>query len=558
MSLQIKYSLFFFLSLLVFLGLPQMGGSSEAREAHIASVIIRESEWILPTRNGLIPSKPPLFHWITAGFDKISFDIPDNDFIARLPSAIFAAFSLLLTLLICSHLVSQVPKYHNLLSPALNYCALILISTYGFTSMAQRSMVDMTFSFFTLFASYFLIRKIQALNDSKLEITLGNFDLTMFFLCGALAVLSKGPLGLVLPLINLLVISAHTSFRTTIGRLIRPHFSWILFLLIVLPWYLLAIRHAGNAFIDRQLMLENIDRFMGAETAKPFWFYLPTLITQALPWSLIGICFFINKVKPQFFKKFRLSNQPLFQLPLYIFLAGFIFFSISGGKRASYLLPLYPFLAVWLSLQLISSYDNIKQVFSQITKILPLLNLLLWIFIALTYLSSWYFSEDYNFFKVASLAWQGYLIPVIILTIFSLYYYINNCQSPIYFSCLLFLAFLAVTQSAAAFKWQIKSYRETAASINNSISSIKKIGVIKTAKDEYFDSMLYYLNRPVKLLEPDNVNSNGLDYLIAKQTYVTENPELFKDLPEPKYLLSEFNYLNKTLKEDMLLFRIRD
>ena len=43
---------------LLFLGLPLIGGSSEAREAQVIDVILRENTWALPLRNGIVPSKP--------------------------------------------------------------------------------------------------------------------------------------------------------------------------------------------------------------------------------------------------------------------------------------------------------------------------------------------------------------------------------------------------------------------------------------------------------------------------------------------------------------------
>src|ERR1044071_6720919 len=38
----------------------------EAREGLVVWGIVHNNEWILPFRNGELPSKPPLFHWLAA------------------------------------------------------------------------------------------------------------------------------------------------------------------------------------------------------------------------------------------------------------------------------------------------------------------------------------------------------------------------------------------------------------------------------------------------------------------------------------------------------------
>ena len=61
----------------------------QPREATVVWEIYTHGEWILPLRNGhLIPSKPPLFHWLGA---LCSFALGElSEFTIRLPSAILA------------------------------------------------------------------------------------------------------------------------------------------------------------------------------------------------------------------------------------------------------------------------------------------------------------------------------------------------------------------------------------------------------------------------------------------------------------------------------------
>ena len=73
---------------ITFLGLAAIGGSTEAREAQVVETILREGEWILPLRNGIIPSKPPLFHWVAALLSILLGGV--SEFSVRLPSHLFA------------------------------------------------------------------------------------------------------------------------------------------------------------------------------------------------------------------------------------------------------------------------------------------------------------------------------------------------------------------------------------------------------------------------------------------------------------------------------------
>jgi len=70
MALERRDGLFFvviFFGLLVRLALtPPIWHHGEAREALVVQGIVRNHEWILPLRNGAIPSKPPFFHWLAA------------------------------------------------------------------------------------------------------------------------------------------------------------------------------------------------------------------------------------------------------------------------------------------------------------------------------------------------------------------------------------------------------------------------------------------------------------------------------------------------------------
>lgn len=547
MRLNFKLSLFYFISLLIFLNLPQLGGSSEAREAHVISVILSENEWILPTRNGLIPSKPPLFHWIAASLSKLpGLNLLSLDFMARLPSAILAALTLLLCLNIVKIFQHQTNRMNDDDNGRLALSALILISTYGFTSMAMRSMVDMTFCFLNTLCSYIIIRKIN-LNSRDNIFSLNSRDYLLFFITAALAVLCKGPLGIALPGLTLCICAFNfKSSESPFSVIFRPRVAWLLFILVAIPWYLLAIDKGGNAFIDRQFMLENLERFFGEETKKPFWFYIPAFITQALPWSLILIIsllpFKIPSLKEPDYKRFNFL--------LWIMAATLLFFSISSGKRASYLLPIYPLLAVWLGLCL-----N-KQLFSAIFKFNKYIyhaTLLIWTLIAVIYFFIDFNSDFSPYLTKAAEALSPHSYKVYTLAIFSLILFLRKKDLAVT-AFTLFTAAICLIQSGAAYKWQIKGYKQTAENIIQ-ITKREKIALIKTPKDEFFDSLLYYLRRPVQLIEPGAKIAEDSSYIISKQSYIKVNSHLHKSLKEVATFSNDSGLKKNSDKEEMVLLR---
>jgi len=75
---------------------PPIWRHGEVREGLVVQGIVHTHEWILPFRNGELPSKPPLFHWIAA---LTAFVLGLSDSIVRLPSVIGAEVIVIATFL---------------------------------------------------------------------------------------------------------------------------------------------------------------------------------------------------------------------------------------------------------------------------------------------------------------------------------------------------------------------------------------------------------------------------------------------------------------------------
>ena len=130
-------------------GVPEFGGSSEAREAQVIDVMRRTGEFVLPLRNGIVPSKPPLFHWVGYGLSVFAPTL--SEFSARLPSVLFACGLLLCVGLTCRRLAELLERENSACEVRAStiIAPVILALTYGFHIMATQAMVDMSYAFFT-------------------------------------------------------------------------------------------------------------------------------------------------------------------------------------------------------------------------------------------------------------------------------------------------------------------------------------------------------------------------------------------------------------------------
>jgi hypothetical protein len=107
---------------------------------------------------------------------------------------------------------------------------------------------------------------------------------------------------------------------------------------MVLSWYLPAVLKGGQDFLNETLLHQTIVRFAkGTSHVRPIYYYFANFPVDFLPWFLFlpgAIVYGLSK------RREGLSKDFLFLLVWFV--AIFLFFSFSRGKRAVYLLPLYP------------------------------------------------------------------------------------------------------------------------------------------------------------------------------------------------------------------------
>jgi 4-amino-4-deoxy-L-arabinose transferase-like glycosyltransferase len=305
-------------------------GSSEAREAHVAE-LVAAGDWILPLRNGFVPSKPPLLHWSAAllvdalGISGLSA--------ARIVSSLAAVLTVWLVAGFCAAAGSVSGAQRRWW-----IAAGVLLTSYGFFSMASDARVDMVLCCLVTGAGLTLVRGFSALPralPAEAPELIRRVQYKAAIWCGV-AVLAKGPLGVVFPgLIG--VVAAYVFGRAAWVALIPRLGPTALFCCIAAPWYLAAAYQSGDGFIERQVLFENVQRFFGGEgvNSKPWHFYLPVFLSTAFPWSLVAIA-----------ALWRKDLSASFTIASGVWVAGVVLLSISDGKRAAYLLTLLPWVAI--------------------------------------------------------------------------------------------------------------------------------------------------------------------------------------------------------------------
>lgn len=296
----------------------------EPREALVVQRMFEDQQYILVRRNAdEIPSKPPLFHWLGTAAAVARGKV--DEVATRLPSVAATLLLLATTTLLAFRWWGTVP---GLVAGA------VLLTTQQVLSSATTARVDMVFASCVALA---IAAAGSALREQR-RIPL------IFYAASALAVLAKGPAGYVLP------IAVCGTYALASRRIPPPAHLRIApgaaILALPIVWYAAAWWIGGQEFLDKLLLKENIYRVLDPDSVaaghvRPFWFYAPALLGAAAPWSL-----WLPPVLVAAWRdRGRLDDQNLL-LPLLWLGVTIAIFSLSASKRAVYLLPCYPAIAL--------------------------------------------------------------------------------------------------------------------------------------------------------------------------------------------------------------------
>lgn len=310
---------------------------TEARYAEIAREMVATDNWVTPQLDPGKPfwAKPPLSIWATALCYKL---LGISELSARLSSFVFSVLSLLLTFLVANDLKDQT---FALLS------TLVLSTTGLFYFMLGGVMTDPSFLFAITLAmtSFFLSCHSRRTHSGELW---GH----LFFFAIGLSILAKGPLGLLLTVLPIVLWTARFRRWTTV-RSELPWLTGILLLLVTaLPWHVLAeLRTPG--FLRYYLLGEHLERFLfsgwggdlyGAAHPQPRGMIWLFLVPASLPWSIVFLARLYRVVRSGLLP--AVIKDEWISYLLMWFLAPFVLFTLAGNILITYVLPGLPAFAL--------------------------------------------------------------------------------------------------------------------------------------------------------------------------------------------------------------------
>jgi 4-amino-4-deoxy-L-arabinose transferase-like glycosyltransferase len=519
------------LILLPILGVPGIGSSTEAREAQVIDLICRNGDWILPLRNGLIPSKPPLFHWFGALLAGCGGEI--SPFYARLAS-FFSGMLILIATYTNSLFLARLSERAKTREGASLIAAVavsILTLTYGFHRLLTQSMVDMTAAAAVSIALSVLLLGTQRLLG---EVRVSPIALIAFWSLAGVGILARGPVALVVAgLSAAAILWPLIGLKKTIWQL---SWGWPLALLVAFPWYYAAYQTAGGAFLERQLFFENLKRFAGGDNvnSEVFWFYLPSLFHSTFLWApILGYLWF------SCWRKKRLPPFGSEWVPVICVALLTLFFSLSSGKRHSYLLPVFPWIAIGVGFLFFDYWSStsaaerirIKKINSWICWIVA--SLLVLSIAALEAVRIGIPNQSAEFLLVVSwLRPHLTILQVVLLSGLILVAVLSKTGlAPI----VGFFGLLSVWhQIGLGAKHELKGFEQSTQRIVDQVGDLQ-LHIVRSQFDEWFDPIIFYYRRPVVLLTPDLRELPCNVPILARRTWWAEAPvsqcQLIEQLP---------------------------
>ena len=315
-----------------FSGLTAFGlvGPDEPRYASIARDMATSGDWVTPRLHGE-PwlEKPILYYWVAAlGYRVFS----DGELAARLPSVLGG-----LTTMLALAWVAW--RFYGPTTATL--FMLVFPSSIAVLAFARAATPDMLFTStlaLALAAAAPLVLRNQRGGVWAYQMAFGGVL--------GLAVLAKGPAGVVLAGASALVGALATKRGARAWRLVGP---WALasFAVVALPWYVLcALRNPE--FVQVFLVSHNVDRFLRPVFShqQPFWYFVPVLLLGLAPWTAAVVATVQDALTT--LTRRTWTGSPSIFFASWV-LAPVVFFSLSQSKLPGYVLPAVPAAAMLLA-----------------------------------------------------------------------------------------------------------------------------------------------------------------------------------------------------------------
>ena len=306
------------------LGVRPLGEPDEGRYAEVAREMYVSGDLVTPRLDGFhFFDKPVLQYWATTFFYAL---FGPHEWTSRL----WPALTALLAIVVASWASGRLHGTRTAWTTAL-----VLGSTFLFFSGARTTTLDMGIAaFLSIAICLFMVAQFdpRAYRYQTLLNLLGWASI-------ALAVLSKGLIGVVFPALALCAFMIWERSFKILGRLsLAP--GLILFFAIAAPWFVVVcLRHPD--FFEYFFIREHFGRFLTASDNRDhqLWYFTVVVFAGLFPWVV-----FIPLTRSDWRSLLSAGKEERFLLCWIIVI--FVFFSVSKSKLPYYILPIFPALAM--------------------------------------------------------------------------------------------------------------------------------------------------------------------------------------------------------------------
>jgi len=303
----------------------------EGRYAEIPREMLAGGDWVIPHLDGLVYlEKPPLQYWATAGIYALA---GVSEGTARLATGLAGYGSLVLVFAAARRLWGLRAAFKALL---------LNVGSILFVLLGHQLTLDMSLNLFLLAAlTAFIFAQSQRTAAADADTASRRWMLGCWAAL-ALAVLTKGIIGVLVPGFTLCVYVLWQRDFAVLRRL-NLRFGLPLFLLIAVPWFVLAAR-ANREFLWFFFVREHLQRFLTPieMRSEPWWFFIPVLIIAVLPWITQALRALAQGWQAGAERGRFDARRLLWVWSVFVL----VFFSLSHSKLIPYILPAIPTLAL--------------------------------------------------------------------------------------------------------------------------------------------------------------------------------------------------------------------
>jgi len=160
-----------------------------------------------------------------------------------------------------------------------------------------------------------------------------------------LSILTKGLVGVVFTGVLGVCLAVHTP-RAIVRIAIALTIAGLIAILVALPWYV-AMERAHPGYLHYYFVERHLQGYLTAtqrHAGRGWWYYIPIVIGGTLPWT----GYLAGAARLAFGSRMRLVVWGWF-------LAGFVFLSAGESKLVTYVLPLFPALAILVGDRIVSA-----------------------------------------------------------------------------------------------------------------------------------------------------------------------------------------------------------